>query len=111
LDKSFREGFAALAVLGLTFDAWMFQTQLKDLVDLARAFPHTTIVLNHVGGPLAIGPSLNTITALADRLWSNFPTQHRWVVSEMTPFYRASFLWKFQQLSKMLVRSGQATAA
>ena len=56
LDKSFREGFAALAVLGLTFDAWMFQTQLKDLVDLARAFPHTTIVLNHVGGPLAIGP-------------------------------------------------------
>jgi len=56
VDKSFREGFAALAVLGLTFDAWMFQTQLKDLVDLARAFPHTTIVLNHVGGPLAIGP-------------------------------------------------------
>jgi L-fuconolactonase len=26
LDKSFREGFAALAALGLTFDAWMFQT-------------------------------------------------------------------------------------
>src|SRR4029077_7131269 len=26
VDKSFREGFAALAVLGLTFDAWMFQT-------------------------------------------------------------------------------------
>jgi predicted TIM-barrel fold metal-dependent hydrolase len=56
LDKSFREGFAALAPLGLTFDAWMFQTQLGDLVDLARAFPQTTIVLNHVGGPIAIGP-------------------------------------------------------
>jgi L-fuconolactonase len=56
LDKSFREGFAALAALGLTFDAWMFQTQLGDLVDLARAFPQTTIVLNHVGGPIAIGP-------------------------------------------------------
>ena len=40
---------------GLTFDAWMFQTQLKALVDLACAFPHATIVLNHVGGPLAIG--------------------------------------------------------
>jgi predicted TIM-barrel fold metal-dependent hydrolase len=56
LDKTFREGFAALASLSLTFDAWMFQTQLSDLVDLARAFPQTTIVLNHVGGPLAVGP-------------------------------------------------------
>ena len=56
LDKNFREGFAALAPLGLAFDGWMFQTQLDDLVDLARAFPQTTIVLNHVGGPLAIGP-------------------------------------------------------
>ena len=34
----------------------MFQTQLSDLVDLARAFPQTTIVLNHCGGPLAVGP-------------------------------------------------------
>jgi L-fuconolactonase len=56
LDGSFREGFAALAPLGLAFDAFMFQTQLQDLVDLARAFPQTTIVLNHCGGPLAIGP-------------------------------------------------------
>ena len=36
LDKSFREGFATLAPLGLTFDGWMFQPQLKDLADLAR---------------------------------------------------------------------------
>ena len=56
LDKGFREGFASLAPLGLAFDGWMFQTQLDDLVDLARAFPQTTIVMNHVGGPLAIGP-------------------------------------------------------
>jgi predicted TIM-barrel fold metal-dependent hydrolase len=56
LDSGFRDGFAALAPLGLTFDAWMFQTQLEDLVDLARTFPQATIVLNHCGGPLAIGP-------------------------------------------------------
>ena len=49
-------GFAALAPLGLAFDGWMFQTPLDDLVDLARAFPQTTVVLNHVGGPLAVGP-------------------------------------------------------
>jgi predicted TIM-barrel fold metal-dependent hydrolase len=56
LDKSFREGFAALTALGLTFDAWVFQTQLGDVADLARAFPQAAIVLNHVGGPVAIGP-------------------------------------------------------
>jgi predicted TIM-barrel fold metal-dependent hydrolase len=56
LDKSFREGFAALVALNLTFDAWMFQTQLADVIDLAHAFPQARIVLNHVGGPVAIGP-------------------------------------------------------
>jgi predicted TIM-barrel fold metal-dependent hydrolase len=56
LDKSFREGFAALVGFDLTFDAWMFQTQLGDVIDLARAFPQARIVLNHVGGPLAVGP-------------------------------------------------------
>jgi predicted TIM-barrel fold metal-dependent hydrolase len=55
-DNSFREGFAALLALDLTFDAWVFQTQLGDVVDLARAFPQARIVLNHVGGPIAIGP-------------------------------------------------------
>jgi L-fuconolactonase len=60
LDSSFREGFAVLAPLSLSFDAWMFQTQLNELVDLARAFPQTTIVLNHLGGPLAIGPYAGT---------------------------------------------------
>ena len=55
-DKSFRDGFAGLAALGLSFDAWVFQTQLDDVTDLARTFPQARIVLNHVGGPLAIGP-------------------------------------------------------
>ena len=56
LDKSFREGFATLVALDLTFDAWVFQTQLVDVADLAHAFPQARIVLNHVGGPVAIGP-------------------------------------------------------
>src|ERR1041385_1109341 len=34
----------------------MFHSQLGDLVDLARAFPETKIVLNHIGGALAVGP-------------------------------------------------------
>jgi predicted TIM-barrel fold metal-dependent hydrolase len=55
MDKRVREGFARLAPLGLSFDAWMYHTQLGELVDLARAFPHTPIVLNHVGGPIGLG--------------------------------------------------------
>jgi len=56
LDPAFRAGFAQLAPLGLSFDAWMYHTQLAELRDLADAFPHTPIVLNHVGGPIGIGP-------------------------------------------------------
>ncbi|MFC1971281.1 amidohydrolase family protein [Chloroflexota bacterium] len=56
LDPKFREGFAYLQKFGLSFDAWQYYTQLMDLVDLARAFPYTAIIVNHVGGPLGIGP-------------------------------------------------------
>jgi L-fuconolactonase len=55
-DPSFRKGFAQLAPLDLAFDAWMYHTQLLELTELARAFPETTIVLNHVGGAIGIGP-------------------------------------------------------
>ena len=54
-DKTFRAGFACLAPLNLTFDAWLYHPQIPDLTALARAFPDTGICLNHVGGPLAIG--------------------------------------------------------
>ena len=55
LDRTFREGFAELAAFGLSFDTWIFHTQLADVMDLARAFPDTAIILNHVGGPIGIG--------------------------------------------------------
>jgi len=54
-DDSFREGFAVLARLGLSFDAWLFHPQIDELANLARAFPDVMIVLNHVGGPIGIG--------------------------------------------------------
>jgi len=55
-DPKVREGFARLAPLGLGFDAWMYHTQIGDLIDLARAFPDTLIVLDHVGGAIGLGP-------------------------------------------------------
>ena len=56
LDAGFREGFAELGRRGLSFDAWLYHHQIPELTDLARAFPETTIIFNHFGGPLGIGP-------------------------------------------------------
>lgn len=52
----FREGFARLAHYGLSFDAWLFHPQIGELTDLAKAHPDTPIILDHLGGPLGIGP-------------------------------------------------------
>jgi predicted TIM-barrel fold metal-dependent hydrolase len=56
LRDEFREGFARLAGHDLRFEAWLFHPQIPELTDLAKAFPGTPIVLDHVGGPLGIGP-------------------------------------------------------
>jgi L-fuconolactonase len=55
-QEDFRRGFAALGTAGLRFDAWLFHPQLPELVDLAHAHPDVPIVLDHLGGPLGIGP-------------------------------------------------------
>ena len=55
-DPRFRKGFAQLAPLGLSFDAWVYHTQLAEVADLARAFPRTPVILDHVGGVIGIGP-------------------------------------------------------
>lgn len=54
-DSKFREGFAFLWKYSLSFDAWLFHPQIIELVSLARALPDTTIILDHVGGPLGSG--------------------------------------------------------
>jgi predicted TIM-barrel fold metal-dependent hydrolase len=59
LDTTFRKGFACLAPLNLSFDAWLFHPQIGELTDLARAFPDTRIVLDHCGGPIGVGSYAN----------------------------------------------------
>jgi L-fuconolactonase len=56
MDPAFRAGFAQLAPLGLSFESWQYHPQLPDALDLARSFPDTSIILNHVGGILGVGP-------------------------------------------------------
>src|SRR5262245_51774971 len=52
LRQDFRAGFAHLAPRQLTFEAWCYHHQLPEVTDLARAFPDTTIILDHFGGPI-----------------------------------------------------------
>ena len=56
LRQDFRAGFAQLAPRQLTFEAWCYHHQIPEVTDLARAFPDTTIILDHFGGPIGIGP-------------------------------------------------------
>jgi predicted TIM-barrel fold metal-dependent hydrolase len=54
--NDFRAGMRELGKRGLTFEAWQYHPQLTDVIALARAVPETSIVLDHAGGPLGIGP-------------------------------------------------------
>lgn len=51
-EAKFREAFSVLEELDLSFDAWVYSTQLHQVEMLARAFPRVKIVVNHLGGPL-----------------------------------------------------------
>lgn len=56
LREDFRSGFRHLASRKLSFEVWCAHTQIPDATSLARAFPDTTIVLDHFGGPIGMGP-------------------------------------------------------
>ena len=55
-DPDFRAGYDTLGRMGFSFDAWMFHPQVTELVGLVQGVPDTPVVLDHLGGPLGIGP-------------------------------------------------------
>ena len=55
-DPDFRAGVALLGERGLTYDTWHYHHQNADFAALARAVPGTTMVLDHFGTPLGVGP-------------------------------------------------------
>ncbi len=55
-DKKFRAGVGRLAAHNLSLDVWAYQTQAAEVLDLARAHPGVTMIIDHLGGPLAVGP-------------------------------------------------------
>lgn len=56
VDRRFRQGFGWLKKFNLSFDAWLYHPQLPELADLAWEFADVTIILNHIGAPLGVGP-------------------------------------------------------
>lgn len=55
-SANFRAGARVLARMGLSLEGWMYFPQLPELAEFARAVPDLTIILNHIGGLLRIGP-------------------------------------------------------
>ncbi len=55
-DADFRAGLARLGELGFSYDTWHYHHQNGAFADLARAVPGTTMILDHFGTPLGVGP-------------------------------------------------------
>jgi L-fuconolactonase len=54
-DDDFRSGVRRLGERGLTYDSWHYHHQNHEFLDLARAIPDTTMVLDHFGTPCGVG--------------------------------------------------------
>jgi L-fuconolactonase len=57
-DAQWRRGFALLSPYDLSFDAQIYEHQAHDLAILARIFPETTIIIEHLRWPTAIAVAL-----------------------------------------------------
>ena len=55
LDPAFQKGVARLGERGFTYDTWHYHHQNRDFLELAKAVPDTTMVLDHFGAPLGVG--------------------------------------------------------
>jgi len=55
-DAQFRVGLHHVAKFGLNFEVFLLQDQLPELISTARDFPGMTIVVNHLGGIVGVGP-------------------------------------------------------
>jgi L-fuconolactonase len=55
-EEGFRRGLARLGANGFSSDVFVLHPQLPELADAARSLDETTFVLNHLGGPVNVGP-------------------------------------------------------
>ena len=55
----YRTGAKVLAGMGLVLENSLYFHQLSELADFARSVPELTIVMNHIGGLVRVGPYAN----------------------------------------------------
>lgn len=53
--EDFRRGVRAVGDAGLVYETWHFHHQNPEYLELARAVPETTMILDHMGTPVGIG--------------------------------------------------------
>ncbi len=58
-SATFRDGAMVLARMGLVLENTVFFPQLPDLAEFAKALPDLTIISNHIGGLMRVGPYAN----------------------------------------------------
>ena len=58
-SSDFRAGARLLARRGLCLENTLYFPQLPELAAFARAIPDLTIISNHIGGPMRVGPYAN----------------------------------------------------
>jgi len=82
-SAKFREGFAELGKRNLSFDSWLYHTQISELTDLARAFPDTcpnvhaklgglVMAVNGFGFDKAEQPPTSDALVAATRPWYDY---------------------------------------
>jgi len=74
LDTDFQAGVQLLAELDLSLEAWQYFDQLSELAALAQAVPACTIIVNHLGAPLGIGPHATDRAGMLE-LWRSGLTE------------------------------------
>lgn len=54
-SSEFEAGYRMVGEHDLSFDAWVYSNQLRDLSRLVERVPDTRVVLDHMGTPIALG--------------------------------------------------------
>lgn len=65
-NPKFLKGFETFAKTNLSFDAWVYSNQLQDVIQLAKAFPQTPLVLDHLGTPVGLFGQVGHYTGVTE---------------------------------------------
>jgi L-fuconolactonase len=111
--RAFRAGYARLADYGLSFDAWMYHPQLRELLALAADQPGVPVIVNHAGGLVGMGAYASR-RADAFRDWRAAMAElarlpH--VSVKLGGFYMPAFGFGFERAARIDYRELAAAAA